>query len=255
MWKCKWVHRDISPGNIVVFDGRGILLDFEYAKRYAEGGASNATHEVRTVRKAPMRVLPIITLVQGTINYMAVEIALQRYMFAPTRPRADRNRASTSQNALQQLWLLKYNGLHDLESHWWVTVWAILSRCVRNTGLGYRAEDHKTVFRQMFPGATDTNLRTGFMDRKYLRNAINKNTFPEEFDEALETLDSLRKHLVELYTNTYKPFAVGEQASLEVLNQAHPPHLELVTALAEQIRSITQNDIVSLWETEDQPTS
>ena len=41
-----WVHRDVSVGNVYLFDGRGILANLEYAK------STNDTpqHDVRTVR-------------------------------------------------------------------------------------------------------------------------------------------------------------------------------------------------------------
>jgi hypothetical protein len=30
-----WVHRDISSGNLLLYVGRGILSDLEYARRYS----------------------------------------------------------------------------------------------------------------------------------------------------------------------------------------------------------------------------
>ena len=43
-----WVHRDISPGNILIAspDEPALLVDFEYAKELND----NSSHEVRTVR-------------------------------------------------------------------------------------------------------------------------------------------------------------------------------------------------------------
>lgn len=40
-----WVHRDISTGNIYLFENRGLLSDFEYARPMGKG----AEHEVKTV--------------------------------------------------------------------------------------------------------------------------------------------------------------------------------------------------------------
>ena len=35
MWKCGFVHRDISAGNILLVDKPGVLADLEYAKPYS----------------------------------------------------------------------------------------------------------------------------------------------------------------------------------------------------------------------------
>jgi serine/threonine protein kinase len=42
---CGWVHRDISPGNVYYFKGRGIVGDFEFAKPINSG----KRFETRTV--------------------------------------------------------------------------------------------------------------------------------------------------------------------------------------------------------------
>lgn len=48
--KYGWVHRDVSTGNIILWRGRGILTDFEYAKRIPkEGDVISAPHDGRTV--------------------------------------------------------------------------------------------------------------------------------------------------------------------------------------------------------------
>ena len=40
-----YVHRDVSPGNILLYEGRGILADMEYAKHQDD----TSTHDVRSV--------------------------------------------------------------------------------------------------------------------------------------------------------------------------------------------------------------
>ena len=42
---CGWVHRDISAGNLYLYDGRGVIGDLEYAKRRN----SDVVHEHRIV--------------------------------------------------------------------------------------------------------------------------------------------------------------------------------------------------------------
>lgn len=60
-----WVHRDISAGNVLIYDGppRTIkLADFEYAKRTGESTGGN--HEIRTVstRCRPRRQLNMLLI-------------------------------------------------------------------------------------------------------------------------------------------------------------------------------------------------
>lgn len=43
---CGWVHRDLSTGNILVFEGRGILNDLEYAKHWRTEGQAGHTGRV-----------------------------------------------------------------------------------------------------------------------------------------------------------------------------------------------------------------
>ncbi|KAI5115422.1 hypothetical protein M0805_004009, partial [Coniferiporia weirii] len=72
---CGWVHRDISAGNIYWYESkRGLLGDLEYAKKMGV----DAEHEVRT----------------GTLDFMAVEIAIRGYLFPP----GDTDAASIAQN-------------------------------------------------------------------------------------------------------------------------------------------------------------
>lgn len=40
------MHRDISAGNVYLYEGRGVLGDLEFAKNTAD----NSQHEDRTVR-------------------------------------------------------------------------------------------------------------------------------------------------------------------------------------------------------------
>jgi serine/threonine protein kinase len=44
-----YVHRDISPGNIIFYEGRAKLSDLEFAKQYESGPAN----DVRTVSQPP----------------------------------------------------------------------------------------------------------------------------------------------------------------------------------------------------------
>ena len=47
-----YVHRDISPGNIIFYEGRAKLSDLEFAKKYKSGASS----DVRTVSQPPSNI-------------------------------------------------------------------------------------------------------------------------------------------------------------------------------------------------------
>ncbi|KIK65073.1 hypothetical protein GYMLUDRAFT_194872 [Collybiopsis luxurians FD-317 M1] len=100
-----WVHRDISCGNVYCFHDssedrpRGILGDFEYAKRITD----TQEHEQRI----------------GTLEFMASEAKARKYLFRPPRGRKKRINASGPPN-------FTHNALHDLESCWWLLVYILL---------------------------------------------------------------------------------------------------------------------------------
>ncbi|EKM61578.1 uncharacterized protein PHACADRAFT_61701, partial [Phanerochaete carnosa HHB-10118-sp] len=58
-----WVYRDISTGNILVHDGRGLLTDLEYAQHWT------TAHKAHTTRTP------------GTRYFMSVEANAHAYLF------------------------------------------------------------------------------------------------------------------------------------------------------------------------------
>ncbi|KAI5114952.1 hypothetical protein M0805_000808, partial [Coniferiporia weirii] len=59
MHRCGWVHRDISCGNVYLYEGRGLLGDLEFAKRMSTDGRYEAQ--------------------AGTYDFMAVEATSRCY--------------------------------------------------------------------------------------------------------------------------------------------------------------------------------
>ncbi|KAI0916615.1 hypothetical protein AcW1_010385 [Taiwanofungus camphoratus] len=139
MHRNKWIHRDISAGNILVDQASNVKLgDLEYLKRMNQDG----THDIRT----------------GTADFMAVEIDAQEYKFlvedAPTSllqkvvpfTAAIMASARPSCPTLQvELKLpkvpmtqgkpgVRYNPLHDLESCWWLAVYFVFNKRVVRVG-------------------------------------------------------------------------------------------------------------------------
>ncbi len=105
MAKKRYVHRDVSAGNILMCDGRAKLADLEFAKEYGSG----QTSYVRTV--SPLLLTNnhyLILFPQGTYSFMSGEVARGKYTYRP----------------LHKVFL--HNPVHDLESLWWVGVWCLM---------------------------------------------------------------------------------------------------------------------------------
>ncbi|CCM06714.1 uncharacterized protein FIBRA_09004 [Fibroporia radiculosa] len=116
-----WVHRDLSTGNILIFNGKVKLADFEYAKRLDEQADA---HEIRT----------------GTADFISVEVDRQQYFFTPrgiswvefaARMQAENgNLQSLCQESLKPKVVFRYNPMHDFESLWWISVYVLFNKQV-----------------------------------------------------------------------------------------------------------------------------
>ncbi|KAF8867934.1 kinase-like domain-containing protein [Mucidula mucida] len=99
-----FVHRDISPGNCLIYKGQTKISDLEYARPYAAPGHGTAP-------------------LTGTPGFMAVEYQRQKHQFNPRRAfQPSRSRTTKRSKAL---WF-KFNFLHDLESVLWIYLWFLL---------------------------------------------------------------------------------------------------------------------------------
>ncbi|CCM05348.1 uncharacterized protein FIBRA_07562 [Fibroporia radiculosa] len=115
-----WVHRDLSTGNILIFNGKIKLADFEYAKQVD----IPSSHDIRT----------------GTADFMAVEVDLQHYFFQggqsvdtigdfkQTYPITRGQRIHPPSESTARVF--RYNPLHDFESLWWISVYFVANKKV-----------------------------------------------------------------------------------------------------------------------------
>ncbi|KAH9848216.1 hypothetical protein C2E23DRAFT_463904 [Lenzites betulinus] len=100
-----WIHRDISSGNVLFYNGRGILGDLEYAKKFdlSVGGRSDP----RT----------------GTPFFMAVELQTGSLIcHAPEEWEEDETEPQPSSPAV------RHNFQHDVESFFWILLWVSITR-------------------------------------------------------------------------------------------------------------------------------
>ncbi|TRM63110.1 hypothetical protein BD626DRAFT_33149 [Schizophyllum amplum] len=127
LFLARWVHRDISTGNLLWWNGRGLLADLEYAKKFEP--KTNGSSDPKT----------------GTAFFMAVEIQKQRLIYQPPDVDYDsltdalarssaRSRPSTS--------VVVHNYEHDLESIFWVLLWIYMARLPHSSVTPSKAERH-----------------------------------------------------------------------------------------------------------------
>lgn len=92
-------------GNIYEYKGRGLLADFEYAKRMGEGAA----HEVKTVGDSLRSTCDLLTTyhIKGTHYFMAREAIEREYLYYELR----------LDDAVAKFF---HNVIHDMESIHWV---------------------------------------------------------------------------------------------------------------------------------------
>lgn len=106
-----WLHQDVSPNNILLVEGRGVLTDLEYAIRMGDT-KDRIRQYVRPVLLSSRYIGSHLTSdYQGTTETMAYEVFKEKYYFLPKRnfEEEDEPRHPTFHR----------NPLHDLESLWW----------------------------------------------------------------------------------------------------------------------------------------
>lgn len=131
------MHRSVSIGNILSYNGSAKLADLEYAKKVDD----LQTHERRMASKfcIVLSCKSLIESQQGTLQFMSIEVDTQAFLFytpsdktyylthnefLSTKKKEDKTKAESphTQTRVQ----FSHNHLHDLESLWWVAVWVVM---------------------------------------------------------------------------------------------------------------------------------
>ncbi|KAH7881220.1 uncharacterized protein C8R40DRAFT_26445 [Lentinula edodes] len=97
-----FIHLDLSGGNTLLLEGRGIISDLEYAKRYNEV----SSHDPKT----------------STPDFMAAEYQANFFFFLPSR-----TDATAELFKLQDEWFAPHF-VHDVESVYWQYLWFLHNR-------------------------------------------------------------------------------------------------------------------------------
>lgn len=207
MAKKDYVHRDISGGNILFYQGRGKLCDLEYAIT-PDAQAKN-----------------VYNMCMGTLDFMPVEVYTQTYLILPS---------AVSEGTLDiHARVLEYQPkrpieadvthtiIHDAESLWWVGVWILFW----STTNGYVLEDVNNQINtavSLFPhgGVAESGsqraavLQSGMKFESYIRQ------LPSNFFKHGAAMENCRRLLCEAYRTSRIPGeGVKKEARLEILSK------------------------------------
>ncbi|CAE6463385.1 unnamed protein product [Rhizoctonia solani] len=115
----KYVHRDVSSGNVLlvpasgILNERGVIMDLEYGKEIDD---TSAPHDVRTGTKAFMA-----TEVEAMRHHRLDSIRVSRKMTAYSAMKGLLEQSVS--NPTNLLPAFRHNPLHDMESFWWLCMW------------------------------------------------------------------------------------------------------------------------------------
>ncbi|KAF9449016.1 hypothetical protein P691DRAFT_774983, partial [Macrolepiota fuliginosa MF-IS2] len=192
LYLARWVHRDVSTGNIILVEGtdriRGKLSDLEFAKEFS---ANTVSGDPKT----------------GTPYFMPIEIHSSVAFYIPTAPpriRQTQPRFLTNPNAVRKRNNKrsvrsppKFKFQHDVESLWWIILWILLCRVKFSNE--FVAELKVTIFRVSdTPDPMRRDLFTS--DSDSFISYILQGLHPNHIDYVGE-LDDIRTTLRDSYTN------------------------------------------------------
>ncbi|KAL5479079.1 hypothetical protein ACEPAI_2367 [Sanghuangporus weigelae] len=197
---CGWVHRDVSPGNLYLYDGRGILGDFEYAKRRG----SDVENE----------------LITGTRGFIAGEAAVRTYKHLSDKQDKELVAllfAELEKDAQKLVPELKcdlgppffHNDLHDLESLWWIAIWELFAyRGHSELWRSLNAEEDNTrrsAARALFQNSELSGDRTLFLQNIWVYEE-RTSWMPVMFGDIHRFLNTIRVLLLAKYKKFEEEF-------------------------------------------------
>jgi serine/threonine protein kinase len=193
-----YVHRDVSAGNVLMFNDAGLLADLESAKKTSD----LTVYEVRTVCFFffSCAKLPCLSANQGTNQFESVEVANRSYLFRGHK--ANRNAP-----------LFRFNCIHDLESTWWIAFW-ILCHHVPVEDNEERNEQLKHATDLFPPTGTSPKGLIAFVNGGFTATI---DLLPHAFRDNAQWLSDAHDLLVDRYTQA----EVGSQIDGTAFNDLH----------------------------------
>ncbi|KAF9441912.1 hypothetical protein P691DRAFT_714815 [Macrolepiota fuliginosa MF-IS2] len=193
LYLARWVHRDVSVGNIILVEVgnmvQGKLSDLEYAKKF---GTSSAGGDPKT----------------GTPFFMPVEIHNSEHLYNPPTAKNPKSKSPGPVDPFFRSTLpeppaadsppplesppedeppaLLFRFQHDLESLWWIIIWILLRRVMDpNTS--------KNLGDIFVPDYTPGHDRTRFF-KKTFRSQL-RSVVPSRLIKSIDDLDNFRAEL------------------------------------------------------------
>ncbi|KAJ3555678.1 hypothetical protein NM688_g2446 [Phlebia brevispora] len=213
--ECGWVHRDISAGNILLYNDSIKIADLEYADR---------TLRLREYKHSAV----------GTASFIALEVKFGNYLFLP-EPKIpnilegcppgfdvakfyaeNEEREARGEEPLPFPGIIdldsivpppdfSYNPLHDLESLWWIAAFFIITRTVEGAEdatkkATQRMEAQRKLAYDLFSGRTK---RYDVIQKKdYFMTSLS--CLHPSLRKVAKLVESAREHLVTGYITTEK---------------------------------------------------
>ncbi|PAV16800.1 other 1 kinase [Pyrrhoderma noxium] len=193
--KAGWVHRVFSIGNVYLYkdpvtqEKKGIIGDFEYT---IEAG-TDGQRSVRT---------------KGTPDFMAVEVANQLHIVINhggkrvvdyRRWKENRKKTLKSINTSRGIY---YNYIHDLESIWWIAVWALFNfekRHARADEIDLLAAYERKINRDLLFSGIIGNLNRNKFFRVNSTYTQATRCLPKYFDDFSLTLMTIAEAIKDSY--------------------------------------------------------
>jgi hypothetical protein len=136
------------------------------------------------------------SFVQGTLDFMSVEVELEKYLFVP---RVNIVTDIKGRVTLPTTRVFRYNPLHDLESLWWVALWMILNHRDSRDEVAHSSADQQAGYaRLFFPGSLRDAGRIEVLTiENTLCDALH--VLPPSFQFIAVQLEAVRRCLVDQY--------------------------------------------------------
>ncbi|KAF6765825.1 hypothetical protein DFP72DRAFT_1108795 [Ephemerocybe angulata] len=147
--KAGYIHRDISPGNCLIYESHGKLSDLEFCKPFLAESKGDSF--------------------SGTTEFMAAEVLTKRLLFRPEKLEDDSESEEPGN-------IYHPHPIHDLEALNWMTWWFFLSKTLPSASASApssAAVDHwrSEIWRPLFAqeGATRTLRRTALYTPSWIK--------------------------------------------------------------------------------------
>ncbi|KAF8909747.1 hypothetical protein CPB84DRAFT_1765365 [Gymnopilus junonius] len=209
----KWVHRDLSTGNILVDQSGNVQLsDLEFANKTESEGLAH--HAMRT----------------GTIHFMACEVQVLKYLFAPRSSGLKPSLALSLESNFDEEkdgdsdtfeFPFVHHTLHDLESIWWIFMRFLWRYIPDRSGYSKMSlKNQEVLSKELFPGVlSDVYRRDRFSTTdlgKY------KKSLADQYCQGVfaKIASAFQRELIDAYTKAEKDIRSGGKISYDGFPEA-----------------------------------